>query len=64
MKHRPASLVDVFAATGSMAELARQLGLTRQAVSIWEKVPLKHLKAVSKMTGISRQQLRPDLYDD
>tara|TARA_R110000868_G_scaffold49026_4_gene158420 strand:- start:216 stop:407 length:192 start_codon:yes stop_codon:yes gene_type:complete len=63
MKRRPHSLVDVFAATGSMSELARQLGLTRQAVGLWDKVPLKHLRAVSKMTGIPRQQLRPDLYE-
>jgi len=63
MKQRHPSLVDVFVAVGGIAELARQLNVTRQAVSLWDKVPLKHLRAVSKMTGIPRQQLRPDLYD-
>jgi DNA-binding transcriptional regulator YdaS (Cro superfamily) len=63
MKQRHPSLVDALVAAGGIAELARQLGVTRQAVSLWDKIPLKHLRAVSKMTGIPRQQLRPDLYD-
>jgi hypothetical protein len=62
MKHRHPSLVDALVAAGGIAELARQLGVTRQAVSLWDKIPLKHLRAVSKMTGIPQQQLRPDLY--
>jgi len=64
MKHRHPSLVDVFVAVGGASELARQLGISRQAVGIWVMVPIKHLRAVSKITGIPRQQLRPDLYDD
>lgn len=63
MKQRHPSLVDALVAAGGIAELARQLGVTRQAVSLWDKIPLKHLRAVSEMTGIPRQQLRPDLYD-
>jgi hypothetical protein len=63
MKYRNPLLLDAIVAAGGIAELARQLGVTRQAVSLWDKIPLKHLRAVSKMTGIPRQQLRPDLYD-
>lgn len=64
MKHRHPSLVDALVAAGGISELARQLGLTRQAVSFWDKIPLKHLKTVSKMTGIAQQKLRPDLYEN
>jgi hypothetical protein len=63
MKQRHPLLLDAIIAAGGIAEMARQLGVTRQAVSLWDKIPLKHLRAVSKMTGIPRQQLRPDLYD-
>lgn len=63
MKHRHPILVDVFVAVGGAVELAKRLGITRQAVNLWPMVPLKHLKAVSEITGIPRQQLRPDLYD-
>jgi len=64
MKHRHPSLVDVFVAVGGASELARHLGISRQAVGLWLMVPLKHIKTVSKLTGISRQQLRPDLYEN
>ena len=46
----------------SVAELAEQLGLTRQAVEAWPKVPAKHIIAVESITGASRRKLRPDLY--
>ncbi len=63
MKRRTPALTDVILAFGGLSELARQLGLTRQAVSHWDKVPLKHLKVISEMTKIPREKLRPDLYD-
>jgi len=48
---------------GSWAEVARRLGVTRAAVQKWHQVPIRHLQAVSEMTGIPRQNLRPDLYE-
>ena len=46
---------------GSVRGLANALGVTRNAVMQWNEVPLKHLLAVEKLTGIPREQLRPDL---
>ena len=63
MKTRTEILIEVFAAAGSMAELARKLNVTRAAVAHWQVVPFRHLKSISKMTGIPRRKLRPDLYD-
>jgi hypothetical protein len=62
MKQRPPELMDVILAVGGLSELSRRLGLTRQAVSHWNKVPFKYLRTISEMTGIPREKLRPDLY--
>jgi hypothetical protein len=57
-------LIDVFRHYGSITLLARHLNLTKAAVSAWGKVPMRHLAKISKETGIPRQRLRPDLYED
>jgi DNA-binding transcriptional regulator YdaS (Cro superfamily) len=62
MKHRDPILVEVFASYGTAAHLARQLGLSRQCVSQWEKVPLKYIRQIARDTQISPQKLRPDIY--
>jgi len=45
-----------------LAELGRELGITRGAVAQWDKVPAERLGDVSRITGISMQSLRPDLF--
>jgi DNA-binding transcriptional regulator YdaS (Cro superfamily) len=47
---------------GLQAVVARELGLTRAAVTKWQKVPAERLLEVERITGIPREQLRPDLY--
>jgi DNA-binding transcriptional regulator YdaS (Cro superfamily) len=49
---------------GSVAELARKLGLQRQAVSAWRRVPPERVLAVSLATEgkITCHELRPDLF--
>ena len=49
-------------AAGNMSILADGLGLTPQAVRAWKLVPVHHLKAIEKITGIPREQLRPDIF--
>lgn len=46
---------------GSPAELARRVGVTAQAVSQWRQIPARRVRKVSEVTGIPREQLRPDL---
>lgn len=47
---------------GAMSEIARQLGLSKQAVTQWERVPDSHLGRVSDIVQIPPWELRPDLY--
>jgi DNA-binding transcriptional regulator YdaS (Cro superfamily) len=49
-------------AAGSRAALARQIGLSRQAVWRWKKIPVYRLKDVEKATRIPRHKLRPDIF--
>jgi DNA-binding transcriptional regulator YdaS (Cro superfamily) len=47
---------------GRVVELAAACGITHGAVSQWQNVPLNHLRMVEHITGIPREELRPDVY--
>jgi DNA-binding transcriptional regulator YdaS (Cro superfamily) len=47
---------------GLMAKVARDLGISRSAVSLWKRVPAEYVVAVEDSTNIPREVLRPDLY--
>lgn len=49
-------------AAGGLAGLAGPLGITEQAVSQWDEVPPLRVLAVERVSGVSRSELRPDLY--
>lgn len=49
-------------AAGGVSELARRVGISQPSVSNWDKIPAERVLAVESVTGISRIQLRPDLY--
>ena len=49
---------------GGVAELARRIGIAQPSVSNWNRVPAQRVIAVEAATGISRRELRPDLYDE
>lgn len=42
--------------------LAPALGLTPQAVSLWKRVPAERVLDVERITGISRHDLRGDVF--
>jgi len=48
----------------SGTELARRLGITRSAISQWDKVPAERIGEVSRITGLPPQVLRPDLFSE
>jgi DNA-binding transcriptional regulator YdaS (Cro superfamily) len=50
------------AAAEGPSKLARALGgITPQAVSSWDKIPLKRVYQVAEITGIPAHKLRPDV---
>jgi DNA-binding transcriptional regulator YdaS (Cro superfamily) len=50
------------AKTGSLTALAKRLGITRNAFYAWHRVPAERVLQIEKITGISRHEMRPDLY--
>jgi DNA-binding transcriptional regulator YdaS (Cro superfamily) len=49
--------------SGGPAALARAIGgLTSQAVSQWKKCPADRVLDVERLTGVSRHDLRPDIF--
>lgn len=49
--------------TGSgKRNLALALGITEQSINYWNKVPRKRIIAIERLTGVSREELAPDLY--
>lgn len=59
---RDPGLNQAIEAAGGVGQLARKLGIAQPSVSNWSKVPAERVIAVEALTGVSRVQLRPDLY--
>jgi DNA-binding transcriptional regulator YdaS (Cro superfamily) len=51
-------------AAGGNSGLARALGagISPQAISQWRQVPAERVISVEKVTGVSRSELRSDIY--
>jgi len=47
---------------GGLTKVAEELGISKQAVSQWDEVPPLRVIALERVSGISRHELRPDLY--
>jgi DNA-binding transcriptional regulator YdaS (Cro superfamily) len=49
---------------GALARALEELGekITPQAVSLWKIVPPKQVLKVEAITGISKHELRPDIF--
>lgn len=49
---------------GLKLKVARALKITHGAVSQWKEIPPLRVLDVERVTGISRHELRPDLYPE
>jgi DNA-binding transcriptional regulator YdaS (Cro superfamily) len=49
-------------AVGGIAKLAALLRVRHQSFYSWRRVPAERVLEVERVTGISRHELRPDLY--
>lgn len=47
---------------GRRGKLAETLRISPSAISMWSRVPAERLMDVSRATGISPQDLRPDMF--
>jgi DNA-binding transcriptional regulator YdaS (Cro superfamily) len=47
---------------GSANALATALGMSAAALSEWHRIPSHRILQVEAVTGIRREELRPDLY--
>jgi DNA-binding transcriptional regulator YdaS (Cro superfamily) len=47
---------------GGVTALANKLGITRAAIYHWDKVPAERVVEIEKLTGVAREELRPDLF--
>lgn len=62
MSTKSDALKRAIAAVSKAETLANELGITPQALSQWETVPPLRVLDVERITGVSRHELRPDLY--
>ncbi len=51
-------------AAGGVVQLALKMGIAQPSISNWNRVPAERVIAVEAATGVSREQLRPDLYSE
>jgi hypothetical protein len=57
-----AAMRELRAERGALSRLAVKLGISAQAVHLWQLVPIARVLEVERITGISRRRLRPDLF--
>ncbi len=63
LEERVAAAVDRAAdAAGNKSELARQLGVKVQSIQQWKRIPAERVAEVERITGISRHELREDIF--
>jgi hypothetical protein len=58
----PSFMQRLIELAGGPSALSRQIGVTPQAISQWRRVPPERVLEVERITGISRHELRPDIY--
>ena len=62
MRQIDSGLAKAIQAAGSAVRLARKLDISHQAVMQWRTIPAHQIVAVERVTGIPREELRPELY--
>lgn len=49
---------------GGPVKVSKLLGISHQAIGQWKLIPPKWVIKIEEISGISRNELRPDIYPD
>lgn len=49
---------------GGIPQLAQKLGISRQAIYYWTRIPADRVVEIERITGIDRRELRPDIFGE
>jgi hypothetical protein len=55
-------LAMVHVMRGTAPRIAEACGINREAVWLWEQVPVKHVLTIEQLLEIPRHLIRPDIY--
>ena len=47
---------------GLGSAIARELRINRSAISLWKRIPAERVIDIERLTGVPREELRPDIY--
>ena len=50
--------------SGGIVELSRQLGIKHNSMYCWNRVPAEHVLKIERITGVSRHDIRPDVFGE
>lgn len=64
MIEKDEALKRALKAVGGGDKLAAKLEISPQAISQWERIPLKRVFEVERATGIPHNELRPDFFGE
>ena len=59
---RDKALQEAIDKAGGAARVAAVIGISRPAVSQWKRCPAERVIELSRLSGVPRSRLRPDLY--
>lgn len=62
MANKDPILLRAIDAVGTAGELAEKIGVSPQALSQWRRIPVGRVLDIERITGISRHDLRPDIF--
>ena len=63
-RFKPAGVAAAIKSAGGLRALARLLEINQQAILQWDKIPSGRILEMERLTGVAREILRPDLYEN
>lgn len=58
----PSEVAAALARRGAKTAIVRRCGLSMGRIQSWDNVPVRYVDAVSDITGLTKEQIRPDMF--